>query len=947
MIAHFDQVFIFFDALDEYDDGPGGFSNDFKNLLDLSNTNLFVTSRPSSTSRDILRQFEVLEVRTEDSKIEYYVRQRLSDSWIADESEIHYKTLQAAVGIRIDGDDLNSYDSTVIRAVEQIVYSNKLMINTDPSLQTLAFSHYSFKEDFQQLLPTLISLLPGPDNPDTFIAKKCLTFLRWNTFSRHLPTEPGELEDRLARHPILSYAARYWGEHAFRGTSQQLMEDIKALFGSSHNTMSTGLAMSIYEHHPSHYERAYQGMCGLHISAYFGLTEVVAQILTESSIHPDVTTTGGWTALHWAARRGLTPMVSTLLSYCASPSEITKLDGWTALHLAAKEGHVDVVLELMKAGVDVDAKDVNLRTPLYLATWGGHTDVVHHLLQASADSSIANLYGATALHCAVKRGRELIVEQLLLSKDININAVDKSGVTALDEAIRKQNKAIICMLTEVRAETRWNTNMLPADSIVNDLNWEAYTVNGERTAKVQKGMQCTCHVLEKASGSYSSTSPPMIFRKTFSLSADAEGLVKKYFESERMILHRLRHPNVVAYLDFDEDPDQNSVLLYMEYCDLGDLETCHGRRLSTASDSGQEGDDDSDDGDDYGFYTEDASSSEKTTALDSQSTWSLIAQLSMALAYLHYGLTVNFRDGSWEASFESSWHNVLHRDIKPANVVVQGSESDSRIFKLCDLGIAAEAGKGSGHNTTQYIGSQAFRPPEVSSGRRWSTKGDMWSFGATVRELKKLKDTTLRASIKKMIDKCTARKPNNRPSSLEMLEEARALLEANQLMDYLPLSSRLQIQTIHNLLGGRDGGYLMQAFNLVAELLDDIVPFHNKLAKDRRKETIERLYVLWNDGVERCFQDHLNEFSLHILVLLPLTPNVRAKHIPNVIKSASLNNRWQRSRWTPLHLAVQEGNEEMIKDLLRNGADRRKEDIHGCTPGFYSKGLPSIAALLQ
>jgi hypothetical protein len=80
--------------------------------------------------------------------------------------------------------------------------------------------------------------------------------------------------------------------------------------------------------------------------------------------------------------------------------------------------------------------------------------------------------------------------------------------------------------------------------------------------------------------------------------------------------------------------------------------------------------------------------------------------------------------------------------------VVQGSESDSRIFKLCDLGIAAEAGKGSGHNTTQYIGSQAFRPPvcthnmdrnyltcvlkgyqEVSSGRRWSTKGDMWSFG--------------------------------------------------------------------------------------------------------------------------------------------------------------------------------------------------------------------------
>ncbi|KAG8362102.1 hypothetical protein FVEN_g162 [Fusarium venenatum] len=852
--------------------------------------------------------------------------------------------LQAAVEIRLGSDDFDPAYQPLIEVVEEFCSSD--IISIKPPGQRLSLVHYSLNEYLQRFLPSVMSHLSGPNDPDTFIAKKCLTSLRWNAFSRDIPSEPGELEGRLARYPILSYAARYWGEHAQRGVPQHLMDDIIALFDSSHNTMFTGLVMSTYEQHPSYYERAYQGMTGLHISAYFGLTKVVTRILNDKKVHPDVTTTGGWNALHWAARRGMTSMVSTLLSYSASTSERTKLDGWTALHLAAKEGHVDVVLELMRAKVDINAKDVNLRTPLYLATWGGHTEVVRHLLQFSADPSIPNAYGATALHCAAKRGHERIMFELL-STDIDVKVIDKSGVTALDEAIRKKNNRIISMLTNAGAETRRSINTLPTDSIVNDLNWEAYAVNNQRTARVQKGIQCTCHVLEKATGSHSSTSPPMIFRKTFSLSADTEGLVKKYFESERMILHRLRHPNVVAYLDFDEDPDQNSVLLYMEYCDLGDLETCHGRQLTRASDSGEEEDEDSEDGDDYGFYIEDASSTEETTALDSQSTWSLIAQLSMALAYLHYGLTVNFREDTWEASFESSWHNVIHRDIKPANIVVQSSESDARIFKLCDLGIAAEAGKGSGHNTTQYIGSQAFRPPEVSSGRRWSTKGDIWSLGATIRELKKLKDSMLEASIQRMVDKCSDRKQNNRPSSLEMLEEARNVLETNQLMDTLPISSRLHIQAVHGLLGGHKGGYLMQAFNLVAELLDDIVPFHNKLAKDRRKETIERLYVLWNDGVEQCFQQHLNDFSLHILVLLPLPPKARSKHIPTVINVTRVNAWWQRSRWTPLHLAVQEGNEEMVKDLLHNGADKVKEDIHGCTPGYYAKTFPSIAALLK
>jgi hypothetical protein len=41
---------------------------------------------------------------------------------------------------------------------------------------------------------------------------------------------------------------------------------------------------------------------------------------------------------------------------------------------------------------------------------------------------------------------------------------------------------------------------------------------------------------------------------------------------------------------------------------------------------------------------------------------------------------------------------------------MQSSEDGKYIAKLCDLGIASEAGRG-GANQTQYIGSSGFHPP--------------------------------------------------------------------------------------------------------------------------------------------------------------------------------------------------------------------------------------------
>lgn len=147
------------------------------------------------------------------------------------------------------------------------------------------------------------------------------------------------------------------------------------------------------------------------------------------------------------------------------------------------------------------------------------------------------------------------------------------------------------------------------------------------------------------------------------------------------------------------------------------------------------------------------------------------------------------------------------------------------------------------------------------------------------------------------------------------MEKANDLLEENNVLASLSSSSGLQLKATHALLGG-EGGYILKAFNIVAELLDMIIPF-DKEAEEHRKVTFERLDTLWRDGASSPFLRYPNEFSLHVLVLLPLSQAERTKHLDKIILSEpNVNKQWKRSRWNPLHLAAQAGNQDVVVWLL-------------------------------
>ena len=84
----------------------------------------------------------------------------------------------------------------------------------------------------------------------------------------------------------------------------------------------------------------------------------------------------------------------------------------TPMYAAAQEGHTHVVMELIKAGADVNQANSVGFTPLYIAACNGHETVVALLIQAGADVRKASKSGTTPMKVATIKKQEKVVTLL-------------------------------------------------------------------------------------------------------------------------------------------------------------------------------------------------------------------------------------------------------------------------------------------------------------------------------------------------------------------------------------------------------------------------------------------------------------------------------------------------------------------------------------------------------
>lgn len=190
----------------------------------------------------------------------------------------------------------------------------------------------------------------------------------------------------------------------------------------------------------------------LHISAYFGLENVINIQLAAKDVDINAKSQGGNTALHLAAKNGYIKIVKTLLENGAGVNAQNH-DGETPLHWAADNDHTEVVKVLLENGARVNIVDKDGETPLHWAIETGHINVVTALLEkGNINVDIRDELEKTSLHWSVLYDHIDIVK-VLLAKGADVNAVDIDGETPLHHAVLYCNTDMIQILLAAGANS--------------------------------------------------------------------------------------------------------------------------------------------------------------------------------------------------------------------------------------------------------------------------------------------------------------------------------------------------------------------------------------------------------------------------------------------------------------------------------------------------------------
>ncbi|XP_016055268.1 PREDICTED: ankyrin repeat domain-containing protein 55 [Miniopterus natalensis] len=160
-----------------------------------------------------------------------------------------------------------------------------------------------------------------------------------------------------------------------------------------------------------------EGMTPLHWAAFHNQPQHT-QILLKKGADPTLVDKDFQTALHWAVQSGNRALCSIILSHHRGPSIINYDDGSgkTCMHMAAAAGFSDIITELARVPeCNLQALDVDDRTPLHWAAAAGKAECVRSLLDLGADSNLRDINESAPLAYALCGGHAACVR--LLSRE--------------------------------------------------------------------------------------------------------------------------------------------------------------------------------------------------------------------------------------------------------------------------------------------------------------------------------------------------------------------------------------------------------------------------------------------------------------------------------------------------------------------------------------------------
>lgn len=181
------------------------------------------------------------------------------------------------------------------------------------------------------------------------------------------------------------------------------------------------------------------GTCAIHYFCVNGMTDVLADVLGDSSFKMvDIRSLGGRTGLHFASGYGHVETVCSLLDHGA---DLNASDGHgnTPLHYACEMGMTAVVKILLKnrleLGISIDKANEKGSTPLLLACRAGQLEIARFLVHNGANAFAEDKRWQGCVHYASHSSNLPILRWLLKDIGHNPGSVDRDGLTPLDVAL--------------------------------------------------------------------------------------------------------------------------------------------------------------------------------------------------------------------------------------------------------------------------------------------------------------------------------------------------------------------------------------------------------------------------------------------------------------------------------------------------------------------------------
>jgi NIMA (never in mitosis gene a)-related kinase len=192
----------------------------------------------------------------------------------------------------------------------------------------------------------------------------------------------------------------------------------------------------------------------------------------------------------------------------------------------------------------------------------------------------------------------------------------------------------------------------------------------------------------------------------------------KLTELEATLLSRLRHPNIVSFIESFRAT--GNLHIVMEFADGGDLEAWLKQR--------------------------------RGRLLSEDSVLHMFVQLSLAIKHIHD-------------------RKILHRDLKSQNVFL----TSNNVVKLGDFGVSRVLERTMDLAATQ-VGTPYYMPPEICNNSRYNSKCDIWSLGVMLYELMTLRLPFQGNSMKDLLRNIINR-PHT-PPSCQYSKQLRFLLDS-------------------------------------------------------------------------------------------------------------------------------------------------------------------------